>query len=525
MIPNADQLQVISQMSRGDLAEIPFPVLLHALAVHRRSVVLLIQRRQLTKEIVLENGIPVDCQSNLLQDTLGKFMVARGDITEEQCQLALSKAATSGQPLADVLVAEGLVNASELFKILQQNLAKKLLDGFTWREGEFQVSTELPRVESPLKVKTPQLVLTGVTKLAPDDEVEQAMAELVTKKLFLNPRPLHPLREIRLSKAHQEIVGLVSLGKTVEELESETEGMPRTTILRLLYSLAVLGIVVPEDRLPQQELVATPDMDFLPMAEAAPEGAAAEKAPLIEDLDRVRNQLMEAYLRYRKQDAFELLGIPDDASREQVDLGYLEFCEHFAPWKFSQPGLESLFEKARDLFIAGGRAFGELCNPETRNSLIARRQSAIGERVNVDARNAFAIKSNLLDSETQFHKGIAAMGNGSYAEALDFLQFSYDCEPQNSRYRAELAYCRYLKDPEIEGERSLEELKETIRIDPESGLALYYAGIILGEAGDFEQAEPWLQRAIKLMKPDRRPIDALKKYKALEKEKPKRRFF
>ena len=117
----------------------------------------------------------------------------------------------------------------------------------------------------------------------------------------------------------------------------------------------------------------------------------------------------------------------------------------------SQPGLESLVEKANDVFIAGGRAFGELCNPETRNSLVARRNSAFKEKlVPEEARNAFAIKSNLLDSETQFDKGIKLMKDGQYADAIEQLQFAYDCEPQNSEYRAELAFCKYRKDSQIE---------------------------------------------------------------------------
>ena len=194
----------------------------------------------------------------------------------------------------------------------------------------------------------------------------------------------------------------------------------------------------------------------------------------------------------------------------------------------SQPGLESLTEKARDLFIAGGRAFGELCNPETRNSLVARRNSAFKEKlVPEEARNAFAIKSNLLDSETQFNKGVELMKEGQYADAIEQLQFAYDCEPQNSEYRAELAFCKYRKDSQIEKDNSLQELRETLRIEPDSGLALYYAGTIYGETGDFANAEPFLQRAIKLMQPDRRPIDALRQFKTAERDKPKkkRRFF
>jgi tetratricopeptide (TPR) repeat protein len=182
-------------------------------------------------------------------------------------------------------------------------------------------------------------------------------------------------------------------------------------------------------------------------------------------------------------------------------------------------------EKARDLFIAGGRAFGELSNPETRNSLLGRRQSRFRQLSSEEARNAFAIKSNLLDSETQFAKGMSLVKQGKWADALELLQFAHDCEPQNGLYRAELAYCRYRKAPEFEAKTAIDALRETVRIDPECGLAYYYAGLIHADNTEFAEAEPLLQRAIKLMAPDRRPIEALKKLKAAEREKPKKKLF
>ena len=529
MIPNSEQLLAISQMEKGDLGEIPFPVLLHALAVHRRSVVLEIERRQLKKSIVLESGIPVDCQSNLLQDTLGKFMVTRGEITEEQNHQILTKSATTGQPFSDLLVIDGLVSAHDLYKILQLNLAKKLLDGFTWRSGTFRVSTSLPDVDSPLKVRAPQLVLTGISKFAPESEIPAAMAHFEGKKFFFNPKPPFPLKELRLSKQQKEILGLVSLGKTVEELQAETK-LPRHQVLRSLYALAVIGVVLPEDwLLSRSASEASPDMDF-----AAPAPAHAQARPAsgpsqtlsADELVQLRNDVMEIYLRYRKLDAFDLLGLSEDADRDAVEQGYLDYCEKYAPWKFRDPELKNLEEKARDLFVAGGHAFGELVNPETRNSLIGRRNSRFQNRLSTEeARNAFAIKSNLLDSETQFAKGMALMKQSKYQEALELLQFAHDCEPQNGVYRAELAFCRYRKDPALERDSTLQELEETIRIDPDCGIALYYQGLLHGEAGDYSECEPYLQKAIKLMTPDRRPIEALKKFKAAEKEKPKKRLF
>lgn len=536
MLANTEQLRAISQMSKGEIGEIPFAVLLQALAVHKRSVVLSLERRQLKKDIVFENGVPVDCHSNLLQDTLGKFMVGRGEITEEQNQQTLAKSATTGRAFADLLVADALVNANDLYKVLQLNLAKKLLDLFTWRSGSFRLDAALPVVDSPLKVNAPQLVLTGISKFAPDDDIAATMENFGSKKFFINPRPPFPIKELRFSREHKEILGLVSLGKNVEELATEAK-LPKDKVERYLYSLGIIGVAVPEEWLSMagEKVEPVPDMDFGAPVEAeaqagavataaAPAGSAS--AMSADEVVAFRNEIMEMYLRYRKLDAFDLLGIPPEATREITESAYLEFCEKYGPWKCKHPELQNLEEKARDLFLAGGRAFGELCNPETRNSIIARRGSRFGQQLSSEeARNAFAIKSNLLDAETQFKKGIGLMKQNKFAEAIEFLEFAHDCEPQNSTYRAELAYCRFRKDPVLEREKAIKDLEEAIRIDPECGLALYYVGLLHGQAERFDKAEPLLQRAIKLMAPDRRPIDALKKFKSGDKEKSKKRLF
>jgi hypothetical protein len=355
-------------MTKGDLGEIPFPVLLHAFSLHDRSLVLSIERRQVKKDVVLENGVPTDCQSNLLPDTLGKFMVARGELTEEQNHALLSKSATTGQPLAELLVLDGIVNPHDLYKILQLNLAKKLLDAFTWQSGSFHVSTGLPEVDSPLKVNAPQLVLTGILKFTPESEIVDAMASFEQKKFFVAKRPPVPLKDLRLSREHQEVLRHLAQGKSVLELQSEA-GFERSRARRLLYALAVIGAVVPEDWRSEDEaataVLEIPDSDFASAPPPAPAADAAE----------IGNQVMELYLRFRKLDPFDLFGIKEDASRDQMEQAYVDFSERFHPSRFASPELRPMQEKARDLFLAGGRAFGELSNPETRNSLIGRRQS------------------------------------------------------------------------------------------------------------------------------------------------------
>ncbi len=527
MIPNPDQLAAISHMREGSLAEIPFAVLLQALAVHKRSVVLEFERAPLKKEIFFEHGVPVDCRSNLLHETLGRFMVARGDISEEAYQDCLNKSVARGLQYGEVLILEGLITASKLYKVLQQNLAKKLLDGFTWRSGDFHLRQELPKIESTLKVNTAQLVVTGISKFALDDEINEAVGPLVGKRLYVHPSPVWNLRDIRLSVVEQRLIELLQRsGKRIDELAAETT-VPFDKIMRLLYALAVIGIVVPEDQLPEAGEAGEAGEAEAPQAAApgpaADKGLETQELPPFdfdeEALEKQRNEVMEAFLRHRKQDAFDLLELSEQASVAEIERGYVEFCQRFAPWKFETPGSGKLAEKARDVFLAGGRAFGELADAERRNTLIVRRRNLREEAARKPSRDRFAIKSQLLDPEVQFAKGAALVKAGKHREALQQLEFAYDCDPQNSDYRSELAYCRFLVAPHSEADTSLGELKQALRIDPECGLAVYYTGMIYGKLGQIEEAEEHLRRSIRMLMPDRRPIEGLK---ALQRKRKRR---
>jgi tetratricopeptide (TPR) repeat protein len=297
----------------------------------------------------------------------------------------------------------------------------------------------------------------------------------------------------------------------------------------------VIGAVVPEEWLPKDagpaELPGVevetdrPAPADAPSAGASPAtspaAASAADAPSPAEVEEERDALMAAYLKHRKLDPFDLLGLDEDAAVAEIEDGYLDFSRRFAPWRFAGPGLGELRQKARDLFLAGGRAFGELSDAEQRNSLIIRRRNLREERSKKPARDRFVIKSELLDPEVQFKKGKALMGAGKYREALQQLQFACDCDPQNSDYRAELAYCRFLAHPG-DGRRALEELRETLRLDPKSGLAVYYSGMVLGELEDYQAAEEHLRRALKMMMPDRRPIEGLKELQAKQKKSKKK---
>jgi hypothetical protein len=539
VIPTNEQLEEISHLAEGKLPEVSFAALLLASAVHKRTVVLEVRRKQLAKKIVFEHGLLIDCRSNLVHETLGRYMVAMGKLAERDLLPCLNQSAARGVPLGEVLIERELLGAEELYKILQQNLAQKLLDVFTWKDGEFSAVSGPPENKSPIKIRVPQLIVTGVTKSSPLDLIESEVVPLVGKRLVVSPEPRFSLDEIRLGSRYRDAVAMLHRGARLDQLATGT-GLPFEEVSRLVYALSLLGVVVASETLKSPTTVATPvvnpeveavtppptgappaqptlvrlgsgaDTAIVPILhdiEASPPPAAPEPPPVI-DAER-RNAVAQAFLAHRRQDAFELLGLPEHTTLVAVEETYLQFAARFAPWQFEGQGLENIAEQARTLFLAGAHALDELTNAERRSLLLLRRATVREERRQAPVPSFHQIKTDLLDSEAQFKKGRALMELGRYREAVLQLEFASDCDPQNGQYAAELAYCRFLNSSAA-ANQALNELREALRRDPECGIAQYYAGEIERSLGHFEEAETFLRRAIKAMAPDRRPIQALK---------------
>jgi hypothetical protein len=542
LIPTPRQLQEISQLREGSLVDVPVALLLLAHAQYHHTLLLELRRRQVWKRILLEDGVPVDCRSNLEHETLGRYMLLEGKLGEEDFRASLSESASRGVPMGEVLLEKELVTPVELFRILQQNLAKKLLDLFTWSEGGFRWLEVPPHSASSLKVKVPQLILTGATRFVPQERVDMAMGPLVGTRLVLNPRPPFSLEELRLNTRQEQLTEALRSGHRMGEL-AEATGLPVDEITRLLYALCLLGVVVAADTVPKEligvapsphptlpapplavrtpaPIPPAPERPAPPPVKAATAPAATispsisldispSPAPAVppQQLERRRNEIMQAYLSYRRQDAFDLLNVQEEATAQSIDERFLDFCRRFAPWPLDHPELAAMAEKAQDLFLAGARAYGELCDREQRTTLLFRRRTLREERAKKPA--SFAIKTDLLDAAGQYKKGKSLLEAEKPREALVFLEFASDCDTLNCVYAAETAWCRFVVSSAY-ADRSLRELTEALRIDSNCGLAEFYAGEIHRHLGQAAEAEPHLRRALKLMSPDRRPIDALK---------------
>ncbi len=557
MFPLPAHLRELASLSSVRLADTPFPLLLVAHHAAESTGLLVARRGPIEKRVVLDHGVPVDCRSNLAHETFSRFLAASGRLTATEANTVLAQSVARGVLLGEILVAEGRMDATELHRLLQQSLARKLFDLFTWRDGEITFESGTFTSAAALKVKVARLVLTGVERFVPQETIDGAIAPLAGSLFALHPDAAKRAEELRPSESERKLLAALAQPRRLEEL-LPVSALPLAELSRAIWGLALLGLVIPADRLanlagrsPAEDpstaaTPATTGPTAVPAPPPATEGApgaaelpaldvprAAREAsgPATEEAARIRQQVATAFEKLRHQDPYDLLAASETATGEEIRAHYFRFARQFAPWRFESPELHSAATAAEELFAAGALAFARLSDAKERATLLLARRSAPAPSpppvvasspalppalsspgaVHRTSAASFRIETDLLDPEVQYKKGRALKDGQRWSQALQQFTFAADCDPQNGAYRAEAAHCRFLLAPTTMGVQALEELREAQRIDPEAITPYLYAGEIAAELGRFEEAETYLRSAARRLGPtDRRALDALR---------------
>lgn len=505
------QLEALSRDREGDLEQVSFAKLLAAMAVHERTVVIEVHRGQLNKRVILEFGVPVDCRSNLVHETLGRYLAATGKLEEEESEALFRESLAQHIPLGELLVQRGKLTHPELYRVLQMNLAKKLLDLFTWHKGGYRLLFDVPEVESALKVKVPQLVFTGLSRLTPQDDLDGAIGPLVGKALVLHPEPIFPPGEMTFSERQAKVVEALAQPHRLDEL-AKISGAKIGELARMLFALVEMGTVAPADSVPARR----PAPVAPPPPPPPPPDAASPAALSPAEVEKIREEVLKAYLSYRKLDAFDLLGLPETARPGDIQKRFLELSGRYHPTKFETPALKDTAEKAADIFLALAKAYTHLAEDEARNALLRKRKEAREQAARPSAPAAAQPSgpskdpyAQLLDPAVQFKTAQAFQKQGKHREAVQYFEFALDCDPQNAVYLAELGYARFLYEPLLAGS-ALKQIQEAMRLEPKCGVASLYMGLILAGTEKGKEAEPFLKTAALLLPKDPRPQEALK---------------
>ncbi len=470
----------------GTLSDVPLPLLLHAILVEERSLTLELTLRNLVKAIHFEAGVPVGCDSNLLHETFGQYLVDKKKLTEQQHHALMAESASTEKPVQALLVEKKLLSSFELFKLLQANLAHTLLDTFRWADARWKLR-DLDEVATPIKMNTAQLIYLGAPQLPP---------ETIAAHFSIDPkRPLalavdDLAEELKVPSKDLRLVQALKKRPTLEAVLA-LPNVSRPEVLAKLYALCVLELVDFADAVePKPFRSSTSSISRLPVESIPAPSPSPPVKPKEEDDPALLEDLSREFLSFRHKDAFDLLGVTPETPVTALATAFLSKTGALAPQRFTHPDARN---RAESLLLAYARAYGALMEPDLHALHRKRRENAAATK-KPDPRTAveqFKIRTKLLDASAQFDEGKKRFESGQLQSALEHFQYAADIEP-SGRTLAYLAIAHFRLAPEASGERSLRALEEACTRDPNCEEAwAFRADLALGLSRHAEAAEAY----------------------------------
>jgi uncharacterized protein DUF4388 len=141
--------------------------LLQWLSLGQKSGTLVVANKDVEKKIFFKNGRVISSASNNPREYLGQFLMSHGYLSEEELRKAMEVQQQSGILLGKILVMIGLINESDLTRLMRLKAEEEIYDVFLWKEGDFHfVDNELPSMEMiPLKIDVTGIIMEGTRRV------------------------------------------------------------------------------------------------------------------------------------------------------------------------------------------------------------------------------------------------------------------------------------------------------------------------------------------------------------------------
>ncbi len=447
---NSDDADVFS------LAATPVAEVLWRLMSQGLSGGVILESGKQRKVVMLDAGRPVRIRSNLARECLGNRLLAAGRIDAGALKesLALTRAGEGKQ--GEMLVKLGAVSEAQVQAALAEQAEEKLIDLFGWHEGEAQVQTELAGEEaltSELPDWSPrEVIIRGCRMMAPQ-RVARILSAFADEPLLPGPA--------ELSEAEREIAGVAEV---LDQVGENRVGDVASEHAATVYALRLIGAVAFGD---------AADSDA---SQAAESGLAG-----VEEL----RALLAAQ---EEQNHFEVLGLEQSASSDEVRNAFLQLAKRLHPDRFTESAAS---EVAAQVFARITLAHETLFDPKARDEY---QQAQAGGA----AEERTAQVNKIMSAESQFQQGLAHFKKREYGQALEKLQWAVEMNPEEGEFQALYGWTYFLhhRGQEDAARQAREHLQRGIELAPMSANGHYYFGMFRKACEELPEAERMFVKAL-----------------------------
>lgn len=443
--------------------------------------------------VYFEDGSIVYATSSEGHLRLGAILIQDGLIGPNDRAMAMSMV-LPGKRVGDILVQLGKIQPDDLqrARLKQAQAICAALFGVQGGSFVYNDGAKIPPDLRLQQLSTPNILMDGLRRMAVFDQMKTSLGSPTTL-----PRLAGPLaqicREVALTPTETRLLARIDGTASIKEIIRFSSSSEADTY-KLLYALRLLGFLLC-DTIP-------------PFARPVAQDGKASTGP-----ERAASDLDTAYARISDFDNYDVLGVPDNASTEEIKRAYSRLVKSYHPDRIGAAGSETR-KKAERVFARITEAYQVLVDEDSRRRYdragpAEKKQfGSGGTRKSVTKAESEAVEKW---AQTCYEKGMESFKARLYADAVQRLAQAVRSNPRKAEYSLALGWaCARNPATAKEAERAFARAVNVDRFNPEPYVQM---GKYYREAKDLEKAKALFQRALAL---DDQHEEALKELAEVE---------
>ncbi len=474
---------------RGSLARRPFARVLQRIYTNRMCGSLLLVRNKTKKLIHFSEGYPFAVKSNVLRECLGQILVEQRLISPEVLAESLRRMKETHKQQGEVLVGMGALSPYNLSRALALQTEAKLLEIFSWRQGDFVFKKGQPTHDAAMPLDRPPaaLILEGIRRHYDAERLHAVLERLSGQYLLPSTDPRKRLQDITTDPNERRFVD--SLDGTIKlENALASSPIPGDRARLLIVAMTEAGMLTPA-RAPAR-VRTDPAHPPTPADAAATTPHAGERS---------REELVAILEVMRVQSHFEVLGVQRDASPVQIVEAHRTLAREFHPDGFRLRA-EEVRRVGNAIFERLQEAYRVLADGPARRKYVAQLDRKSNGTSLPPPPPLPGIEPAATTAERVYFTGVSHLRARRYRDAAEAFRQATALAPHQASYRSALGWALYRQAPADSRSvtAALAELRKAVDGDQHNPWVRISLGRFFAETGLVEDAIKAFEAALRL---------------------------
>jgi curved DNA-binding protein CbpA len=470
----------------GDLKEVPFPEVLHTLYIRKQTGVLALENDRINKEVYFREGYPIFVKSNILNETLGRLLLKQGKISQEVYEKSLKKMVATREKQGSILLEMGYLTPQELYDAIQFQVKYRIFDCFGWAQGKYQFSARDDFFEdiTTFDFNPAWIIYQGIQQKFSQERLQGIMKNYLDQYPVKNTEPPYRFEDMGIGPRELQLISLINGSRTLRDIIAISKMGIKQTV-QLLYALISAQMITLYSR--AETVKGEKKISITQQEKKSP------KKELSTENKKLRDSLIKHYLELKEKNYFEILGIKQDASKEEIKKVYFQLAKKYHPDKYFEDTESEIKKTTEDIFRIISRAYDILIHDKER------RKYEEFLRTGKSEEEASREVNNIVNAEIQFQKGEVFLKKKNYDGALEAFNQAIELNPKEGEYYVYLGWTLFRKSHpgQESGIKKAEEyIRKGISINPRISDAYVFLGNISKLKGSEAEAENQFKKAL-----------------------------